>query len=149
MIGGSPICWSSKQQTVVALSSCESEYLACSHAGKQILWLRNLMLELGYPQNQPSPLFCDNQGTVQALHDPTQHSRMKHINIREHFIRDLVNSSLIDIIHVSNSENPADLFTKPLGRVLHQRWCHIIRLDVDQGGVSSIDPVSSIASITL
>jgi hypothetical protein len=50
--------------------SCEAEYLACSHCARQILWLRSLFQEIGFPQNQPTPLYCDNQGTVICTHDP-------------------------------------------------------------------------------
>lgn len=112
--GNGPISWSSKQQVVVALSSCEAEYIACSHCAHQILWLRSLFDELGFPQKHPSPLYCDNQGTVTCTHDPHSHSRMKHIDIRAHFIRDAVNHRLIDVHHIPGVENPADLLTKPL-----------------------------------
>ena len=123
-----PLTWSSKQQVVVALSSCEAEYLACSHCGRQVLWLRSLFHELGFPQNHPTPLYCDNQGTVACTHDPQSHSRMKHIDIRAHFIRDSVNQRLIDVHHIPGCENPADLLTKPLGHTIHQKWLTCIGL---------------------
>src|SRR5258708_8848961 len=89
--GNGPLTWSSKQQVVVTLSSCEAEYIACSHCARQILWLRSLFNEISFPQRNPTPLFCDNQGPVTCTHDPHSHSRMKHIDIRAHFIRDAVN----------------------------------------------------------
>jgi hypothetical protein len=106
-----PLTWSSKQQVIVALSSCKAEYLACSHCGHQVLWLQPLFNELGFPQDQATPLYCDNQGTVACTHDPQSHSCMKHIDIRAHFICDSVNWCLIDVHHIPGSENPADLLT--------------------------------------
>ncbi len=120
--GNGPLTWSSKQQVVVALSSCEAEYIACSHCARQILWLRSLFNEISFPQRNPTPLFCDNQGTVTCTHDPQSHSRMKHIDIRAHFIRDAVNNRLIDIHHIPGTDNPADLLTKPLHRTMHLKW---------------------------
>ena len=117
-----PLTWSFKQQVVVALSSCEAEFLACSHCARQVLWLRSLFHELGYPQKQPTPLYCDNQGTVTCTHDPQSHSRMKHIDIQAHFIRDSVNRRLVDVHHIPGTQNPADLLTKPLKRVIHEKW---------------------------
>jgi hypothetical protein len=146
-LAGGPVCWSCKQQTVVALSTCEAEYLSRAHCGRQILWLWNLLLELGYPQRLSSPLFCDNHGTTKTIRDPTNHSRMKHIEIREHFIRESVNQRLIDIVHIPNTQNPADLFTKPLHRILHSQWLRLLRLDVDQGGLSRIDPLPAVSNI--
>ena len=125
-----PLTWSSKQQVVVALSSCEAEYLACSHCARQVLWLRSLFEELGFPQKHPTPMYCDNQGTVACTHDPQAHSRMKHIDIRSHFIRDCVNYRLVDVHHIPGIENPADLLTKPLHRVIHQKW--LLRISMHQ-----------------
>lgn len=143
--GGAPIAWSSKQQAIVALSSCEAEYMSCTHCARQIVWLRSLFNELGYPQNNPTILFCDNKGTVSCTHDPHAHSQMKHIDLRAHFIRDCVNNHLIDVHHIPGAENTADLLTKPLAKILHAKWLRSLRMDADQGGVSelgSCDPAS-------
>jgi hypothetical protein len=113
-MGGGAIAWSSKQQGVVALSSCEAEYIAVTHAAKEVLWLRSLSQELGFEQGAATSIYCDNQGTVACTHDPQHHSRMKHIDIRFHFIRDCVQKGLVDVMHIPGIDNVADLLTKPL-----------------------------------
>jgi hypothetical protein len=80
-------------------------------------------------------MFCDNQGMIACTQDPQHHTRMKHIDIRYHFIRNCVQNRLIDVIYILSSENIADLLTKPLGRVMHQRWIERLGLDCSQGGV--------------
>ena len=137
--GGAPVAWSSKQQAIVALSSCEAEYLSCAHCVRHIIWFRSLFQELGFNQKQPTVLYCDNKGTVTCTHDPHSHSQMKHIDIRAHFIRDCVNKELIDVHHVPGTENPSDLLTKPLNKFIHEKWLTTLRLDAGQGGVS-VDP---------
>jgi hypothetical protein len=132
---GAPIAWSSKQQAIVALSSCEAEYLSCTHCARQVIWLRSLFHELGFTQPHATILYCDNQGTVACTHDPHSHSRMKHIDIRAHFIRDCVNKLLIDVHHIPGTDNPADLLTKPLGKLIHNKWLQSLRMADDQGGV--------------
>ena len=139
LLNESPISWSSKQQAIVALSSCEAEYIACTHSAKQIMWLRSLLAELGFPQQTPTTLHCDNTGTVACTHDPHGHTRMKHISIRMHFIRECVNQGLIDVIHISNRFNVADLFTKPLARIAHNNWMKLLNLHPGQGGVLEFD----------
>jgi hypothetical protein len=134
-MGGGPIAWSSKQQNVVALSSCEAEYVASAHAAKEVLWLRSLAQELGFDQRNTTPVYCDNQGTVACMRDPLHHSRMKHIDIRFHFIRDCVQQGQLDIIHIAGIENVADILTKPLARIIHEKWLKCLRMDRDQGGV--------------
>jgi hypothetical protein len=143
MLGDSPLSWSSKQQVVVALSSCEAEYLSTTQCAKDILWFRNLFDALGFPQISATILLCDNQGTISCTHDPHIHTRMKHIDIRAHFIRDCVNKNLIDVIYISNQSNIADLLTKPLAKILQNRWCDLLRLNRGQGGVLEDDPVTS------
>jgi hypothetical protein len=139
LLNGSPLSWSSKQQSVVALSSCKAEYLATTDCARDILWFCNFFAELGFPQQCPTSLFCDNQGTVACTHDPHAHSKMKHISIREHFIRDCTMKRLIDVIYISNKENFADVFTKPLHRVIHSQWVKMLGLDASQGGVLEVD----------
>ena len=133
--GGGPLTWSSKQQTIVALSSCEAEYIACAHCARQIVWLRSLFEELGFVQSDPTLLRCDNQGTVVCTHDPHSHSKMKHIDIRIHFIRECVNNRILTVHHVPGIENSADLFTKPLEKVIHRKWLTSLRLDIDQSSM--------------
>ncbi len=135
LMGDSPVAWSSKQQAVVALSSCEAEYLACTHAACQIIWMRQLLEELGFPQRDATLLFCDNNGTIACTHDPHGHTRMKHIDIRAHFIRDCVNNRTIDVVRVDGKENIADIMTKALPRVLHSRGLDMLGLHQSQGGV--------------
>jgi hypothetical protein len=130
--GSGPIAWSSKQQTLVALSSCEAKYISCTHCTRQIIWLRSLFHELGFSQDHASALFCDNQGTVACTHNPHSHSLMKHINLHAHFIRDCINRRVIDVHHILGMQNPADLLTKSLPNVTHLKWLHMIRLDIDQ-----------------
>jgi hypothetical protein len=130
--GGGPIAWSSKQQAIVALSSCKAKYLSCTHCARQIIWLRSLFQELGFQQHVATTLYCDNQGTVACSHDPHSHSRMKHIDIRAHFIRNCVNNHVIDVNHIPGLDNPADLLTKPLDKTVHRKWLKRIRLDIDQ-----------------
>jgi hypothetical protein len=130
--GSGPIAWSSKQQLTVAASTCEAEYVSCAHCAQEIIWLRALLDELGFPQKHASPLLCDNKGTVACTHDPHSHSRMKHIDITEHFIRDCVNRGVIDVQHIPGTQNPADLLTKPLAKPTHEKWLNRIRLDIQQ-----------------
>ena len=137
--GGAPVAWSSKQQAIVALSSCEAEYLSCAHCARHIIWFQSLFQELGFNQKQPTVLYCDNKGTVACMHNPHSHSQMKHIDIRAHFICDCVNKELIDVHHVPGTENPSDLLTKPLNKFIHEKWLTALRLDAGQGGVS-VDP---------
>jgi hypothetical protein len=126
MLGDSPLSWSSKQQVLIALSSCEAEYLSTTQCAKDILWFQNLFDALGFPQISATILLCDNQGTISCTHDPHVHTRMKHIDICAHFIRDCVNKKLIDVFYISNQFNIADLLTKPLAKVLHNRWCDLL-----------------------
>lgn len=143
MMGESPISWSSKQQNVVALSSCEAEYLASTHCTREILWFRNLLAKLGFPQQSATTLFCDNQGTIACTHDPHTHSKMKHIAIREHFIRDCIAKRQIDVIYISNKENFADLFTKPLHRTLLHDGFRCFASTPVKGGVSAVNDRAS------
>lgn len=136
---GGPTAWSAQYQQTVALSTTEAEYMAVSCAAKQILWMYSEMEEVGYPQEKPGILYNDNSGAV-ALTKNTKHNTcVKHIDIWHHFIRECVENGNISVLHISSADNLADLFTKALRRVAHQRACSSLRLcedtTLEQGGV--------------
>jgi hypothetical protein len=83
-LGDCLVCWSSKKQSVVALSTTEAEYIAGVHGGKEAVWLRQFLKELGFPVTGPTTLLVDNQSAIAVSKNPKHHSRIKHINIANH-----------------------------------------------------------------
>lgn len=100
----------------MALSSCEAEYLALGEAAREAKYLRQLLAEMNFATS-PTWLRCDNQGAMSLAKNPSHHQRTKHIDIRHHFIRELIASGEISVCFVPSSDNLADALTKPLGRV--------------------------------
>ena len=116
-LAGGPISWMSKRQPVVALSSAEAEYVAISSATQEALWLRSMMEELGYPQS-PTIIYSDSTTAIAIANNPVLHSRVKHIDIRHHFVRDCIQRNQIKFIHQHTTKMIADILTKPLGATL-------------------------------
>ena len=116
-IGEGAIQWGSRLQPHVSLSSTESEYTTASKVGCEIMWMRYLFEELGYDVSRPSPLLVDNKSAIQVTKHPEHQSTMKHVHHAYHWIRDQVDQKQIAVSHVPGDENPADIFTKPLGRL--------------------------------
>ena len=83
---GMPVAWGSKKQSIVALSSTEAEYVTMTNTLKDILWLQNLIAEICMPITTPTPLHCDNQGTITLTLNNKFHLQTKHIDIHYHFI---------------------------------------------------------------
>jgi len=121
-IGGGAVSWSSKRQTSVALSTTEAEYIASVHAGQEGVWLRSLLAELGYPQSGPTALNMDNQSAIAVGKNPEHHSRMKHLEIRWHWIRRMIQDKVFAPTYVTTDVMVADLLTKSLPRIKHD-WC--------------------------
>jgi hypothetical protein len=115
MLGG-PVSWSSKKQATVALSTVEAEYIALTRSSKQAMWMYSFLEELCMPQERPAILYGDNMGAAALARDAKGHARVKHIDIREHYIRERVAAGDINIQHVASTNNLADIFTKVLPR---------------------------------
>jgi hypothetical protein len=81
-VGSGAVSWSSKLQSLVALSTTKAEYIAAVDAGKEIVWMRQFLGELGYPQHGPSILQMDNQSAISVSKNPEHHGRMKHLDLR-------------------------------------------------------------------
>ena len=116
-LGDACVSWGSKKQSSVALSTCEAEYYALVLAAQEILWMKRVLSESGIEQNQEVvPVRSDNQGAIGwANSDKCPSGRAKHIDVRVHFIRELVQKKTIHIEYVESDDNDADIFTKPLG----------------------------------
>ena len=108
--------WQSRAQKTIALSSTEAEYMAMSDCSRQVVWVRNLLAELGYNVKH-IPLSGDNQGSIFIGSNPVTESRSKHIDIRYHYIREVYDKGIVDIFYIDGNDNPADIFTKNLGAV--------------------------------
>ena len=108
---GGAVAWQSKLQKCVALSTTEAEYIAATEGCKELLWMKRFMNELGSAQTSYS-LYCDNQSAICLAKNSTYHARTKHIDVRYHWIRDIVNSREIEFEGVRSNQNGADMLTK-------------------------------------
>jgi hypothetical protein len=127
---GSLVSWSSVKQKSIALSSTEAEYYAMSHAFKEALWLRVFLGILDLPVSRPFPILSDNQATCSLSHTPAISARSKHIDIRHHFIRALVQDGSFITIWIPTADMPADIFTKPLNHTLFSKHRAVLGLSV-------------------
>ncbi|UYV63271.1 hypothetical protein LAZ67_2003604 [Cordylochernes scorpioides] len=145
-LAGGPIAWESKKQQTVALSSTESEYIALCEAGKEAVYLRTLLDEMGFGEllNEPTVLKTDNQGAQQLARNPVHHARTKHIDIKWHYIRSICSDGLIEVVHIPTQENVADILTKGLPRVLSERESTGLTLLVTTYILSRLDPTGSL-----
>ncbi|KAK8954800.1 hypothetical protein KSP39_PZI002048 [Platanthera zijinensis] len=112
---GNLISWKSKKQSVVSRSSAEAEYRAMAHGATELLWLRTLLTELGFPPSGSSTLVCDNQSALMLASDSVLHERTKHIEVDIHFLREHIRSGTLATTYVPSAEQTADAFTKAVG----------------------------------
>jgi ATP-binding cassette subfamily B (MDR/TAP) protein 1 len=110
-LGGTAISWSSTLQKIVALSTTEAEYVAVSESAKEIVWLQSFLKELG-KMNEKGTLYSDSQSAIFLAKNPAFHSRTKHIQIKYHFIRQLLDEEQLMLEKICGSKNPADMLTK-------------------------------------
>lgn len=113
------VCYKAQQQSVVALSTTESEYISASISVKDLIWIRRFLRELRAPMMWRPLLLCDNQSAIRLIRNPEFHQRSKHIDIRYHFIRDSFESGEFDLEYLQTDQQLADLFTKSLASDRH------------------------------
>jgi hypothetical protein len=95
------ITWNSHKEKTVALSSCESEYMAATAAVMQGLWLRRLLSEITELPPQPVKLYVDNNSAIALMKNPVLHGRSKHIDTKYHFIRQCVERCQVNVKRVA------------------------------------------------
>nr|GEW02552.1 copia protein [Tanacetum cinerariifolium] len=105
--------WFSKKQTTLAISTTKAEYVSAEKACQQALWMKQALIDYDVRLDD-IPIMCDNKGAIDLSKNLVQHSRTKHIEIRYHFLRDIVQKAHISIEKVPSVDNIADILTKPL-----------------------------------
>jgi hypothetical protein len=112
-LGECAISWKSQLQPTVALSSTETEYMIITEAIKETIWLKTFVDELCSFVG-PIVVFCDNQSAVHLTKDRMHHERIKYIDIRYRFVRDVVSEGMILVKKIGMEKNLTDMIMKPL-----------------------------------
>lgn len=112
MLGTCAVSWASKKQPIVTLSTTEAEFVAAAYGACQGVWLRNILEEIGFGQGTGTILYCDNSSTIKLSKNPVLHGRSKHIHVRYHFLRELVNERVIQLDYCATQEQLSDVMTK-------------------------------------
>lgn len=113
-LGSGVVSWAARKHKTVASSSCEAEYMAAFEAAKEVIWLRALLKAINFECPEATTVLCDNNAAITVAQDPSLHQRMKHVDIRYHFLRERVNSDEIKLSYINTNNNLADIFTKAL-----------------------------------
>ena len=120
-LNGALIAWRSKAQKTVTLSSTEAEYMALGDLCIEVLFVRMLIETMGFKIHLPITIEIDNTGALFLAENSTTSQRTKHIDVRHHFVRNLIHGGIIKVGFVRTTENDADLFTKNLNGELFDK----------------------------
>ena len=115
IVSGITVSWISKLQSVVALSTMEAEYVATTKASKEMIWLQRFMGELG-KEHDMGALYSDSQNAIHLAKNSAFHSRTKHIQLKYHFIRSVLEDGEFKLEKIHTSQNPIDMLTKVVTR---------------------------------
>jgi hypothetical protein len=131
--------WQSRKQSSIAFSTTEVEYIAACFASCEAIWLRKLLIGLFDLEMEAIVILCHiyNQRCINMTKNPVFHDRSKHIEIRYHYIRDMVQRGDVKLQYVGTNEQVVDVLTKPLSRVKFEYFrdkLGIVRKDLPRKG---------------
>ncbi|GKE52350.1 hypothetical protein Tco_1487506, partial [Tanacetum coccineum] len=126
---GCVVRWKATLQHVVALSTTEAEYMALTKAVKEAIWLRGLLEELGVELNTVV-VNCDNQGAIHLSQNHVFHERTKHINVRYHFIIEVLEAKTVKVLKVGTEHNAPDDLTKVVPGLKFQHCLELLNVGV-------------------
>ena len=104
---GGAVSWISKKKFAVALSTIEAEYMAVTHASKEVVWLHRLCSSMALVQ-RAIRIDCDSQSAIFLAKNPAYHSKTKHIDVQYHFVRDMIEDKTVLLVKVDTLKNTAD-----------------------------------------
>ncbi|KAH9754532.1 Integrase catalytic domain-containing protein [Citrus sinensis] len=121
-LGGGLVSWRSILQSTIALSTTEAEYMAATEAVKEAIWLKALLDDLGVIQENIA-VFCDNQSAIFLAKNQTYHARTKHIDVKYHYKREIIESGVVLLRKIDTKDNPSDMLTTSSESVSNWRVC--------------------------
>lgn len=125
LLAGGAVSWSARKQRSVATSTVEAEYVAMAEAAKEVLWMKKLLKEIGQERFAPDPIqiLADNQGAIKVTTNVGMSDRLKHIDIKFHFLKQIVEEGRLEFNYVSSQCNVADILTKAVANSKHVADC--------------------------
>ena len=136
ILDGGAVSWMLKKQELITLSTAKAEYVTATHAVKEGVWLHHFVEEVFQPLANPTILYCDNQAAIALTKDRSFHTCTKHIDIRYHFIRFVVDSGSFLLLYCPTADVTADTLTKALPSVLKvKHFAAALGLHTTSGGV--------------
>lgn len=114
LLSGAAICWSSRKQGIVTLSSTEAEYVAATACACHGVWLKGILKELGVKNCECVNIMCDNSSAIKLSKNPVMHRRTKHIDVRYHYLRNLSTDGAVRLVFCGTKDQVADIMTKPI-----------------------------------
>jgi hypothetical protein len=119
-VEGNLVTWKSKKQKVVARLSAEAEFRGMAHGVCELMWIRNILRDLGIEYTEPMNLFCDNKAAIAIAQNPVQHDRTKHVEVDRHFIKENLDGRIIQFPFIQSKSQLADVLTKAVsGKAFH------------------------------
>ena len=116
LLGNGAVSWSSRKQSMVVLSSTESEYVSLCSACREAVWLGRVVSELSGSSDKSVTIYEDNKSAMCIASNNITSSRSKHIDIKLHYVRELIENKAVNLEYCPSELNIADVFTKPLDR---------------------------------
>ena len=109
---GIPVVWKSKSMMCVVLSTTEAEYVAVSEVVKEIKYLYQMLRSMEIKVPLPIKVQVDNVGSIWLANNSSMSERTKHVDLRAHFLRDMIKDQVIEINFAKSAENDSDVMTK-------------------------------------
>lgn len=116
LVSDGAVTWTSKKKPIVTLSTTEAEFVAAGAAACQVVWMMKIIKELGLSEEDNTEIYCDNSSAIRLSQNPILHGKSKHIEVRFHYLRELVRTGSIKLRHCGTINQIADIFTKPLSK---------------------------------
>ena len=102
--GSNPISWILRKQRCVPLSSSEAEYVASNEATYEAIWMKHIIFDMLQDDSKPNMILYENMSAIAMIKNLVFHARSKHIDLRHHFIENMINNNeiLLEYIHTQD-----------------------------------------------
>jgi hypothetical protein len=127
-LGTNIISWCSRKHNSIALSSAEAEYISANKVVCQSMWLRRILSDLHQKIIDPTVILYNNMLAIVMTKNPVFHTKSKHMQLRHHFIKDMVSKKEIQLKFINTNDQPANVLTKIVPVEKFQQFKEFIKI---------------------
>jgi hypothetical protein len=141
LLNDTAITWRCYKQKIVANSAAEAEYVALNEAVRNLMWIMNMLTELGFPIHEKPTVYEDNQSTIMTVKGQKNGMLTKHLEVKFQYVKEVYEKGKFELLYLNTKDQIANVLTKCVGRDETEYFLNTVGIIDDESPQVELEPI--------